>query len=337
MRTIRKTLKNNPATKHFLVFILRIIQSFIAAGSAVFVVYTFNRLVLTMQRFELRLLPGQPVWTISGAFLVVMVIYKISPLSKIEGAQCYIDTVNKEKGHFIFKDTVFKYWASLFTLGTFGNGGILAPMGRVTAGLNCAVERKLHKIQKFDLKIGAISGFAATIGVIFHAPIAGGFFAVEILSKANMRYRYLFPALFSSALAVYFAKLLHLHPFYRFHIPTKEIPMGYYFYVLLIGMITGIVGRLYNEFYKLIVSISKRNEKKHLLLEVLIGATSVSLLAFFINPDLMGTSNNLIDQLTHDVENLRGNLPGSMNMIIVLVILLIVKMVGNCVTVGSGM
>lgn len=51
----------------------------------------------------------------------------------------------------------------------------------------------------------------------------------------------------------------------------------------------------------------------------------------------MGTSNNLIYHLTHDVENIYGNLPQNINLIFVLIILLSVKMIANCITVGSGL
>jgi len=337
MSIIKGNIHFKKTKKNLVGILLRITQSLIAALSAVIIVHSFYLLIQLFQNQAKNIFSFLPVWTILGAIFVVMIIYKISPGSKFEGGQDYIRTVNTEGGRFSIKETIFKYWAALFTLGTFGNGGIVAPVGRVTAGINCVIEEKLHNIQKFDLKIGAISGFAAAIGTIFHAPIAGGFFAVELLEKSNMKYRYLFPALLSSAFAVYFAKSLNLPAFYIFEIPEKEIPTNIYFYVIIIGLITGSVGRWYNLLYQNISKFVKRNEKNHLLLEVIIGATSVALLAYFINPDLMGTSNNLIYQLTNDVESIYGNLPSSMNLILVLILLLVVKMIGNCVTVGSGL
>lgn len=261
MSKIQNNIHYKYTKKNFLQLVIRIIQSLIAAITGVMIVHSFNLMIQLLQNRFSELFSFLPAWTIMGAIFVVLVIYKISPKSKLEGGQHYIKTVNAEEGRFSLMETIFKYWAALFTLGTFGNGGIVAPVGRVTAGINCVIEDKLHNIQKFDLKIGAISGFAAAIGTIFHTPIAGGFFAVEILEKSNMKYRYLFPALLSSAFAVYFAKSLDLPAFYIFEIPEKEIPSNIYFYVILIGLITGLIGRMYNLLYKKISSIVKRNEK----------------------------------------------------------------------------
>lgn len=317
--------------------ILRIVQSLLSAITAVIVVHSFNLLIHQLQGVEKSIFSFLPGWTILGAALIVYVIYKISPEAKIESGLSYIRTVNSENERFGLKETIFKYWAALFTLGTFGNGGIVAPVGRVSAGINCFIEEKLSKIQTFDLQTGAISGFAAAIGTIFHTPIAGGFFAVEILEKSNMKYKYLFPALMSSAFAVYFADKLHFQAFYRFDIPVKPIPDNIYFWVMLTGILTGFVGRMYNQLYRFVSNFVNRNEKKHLALEALVGSGIVALLAFLVNPELMGTSNQLIYQLTNDVENIRGNLPGNMNVILILLIFLMIKMAGNCITVGTGL
>ncbi len=327
----------NNTQKNIFALLIRLLQSLIAAMTGVIIVHSFNLLIQNMQQIEKSIFSLLPVWTVGGAIFIVMVIYKISPKSKIEGAYCYIKTVNAAGEKFTLKPTLFKYWAALFTLGTYGNGGIVAPVGRISAGINCILEDKFHKFQKIDLRIGAISGFAAAIGTIFHTPIAGGFFAVEILEKSNMKYSYLFPALLSSGMAVYFAKLFNLPAFYQFDIPASEIPSNIYLFVILIGLISGAVGRYYNLLYEAIAKFVKRNKNKHLLQEVVIGSAIVATLAFLVNPELMGTSNELIYKLTNDVTNIRGNLPLDMNLIWVLIIFLVIKMVANCVTVGTGL
>ena len=337
MSSIKENIHYQNSKKNLLKLVIRVIQSLIAAITGVIIVHSFSLGIGKLQSFLIKIHPFIPMWTIFGAAFVVLVIYKISPRAKYEGGQCYISTVNSLNGRFRLKDTIFKYWAALFTLGTFGNGGIVAPVGRVSAGLNCVIEDKLHAIQKFDLKVGAISGFAAAIGTIFHAPIAGGFFAVEILEKTNMKYRYLFPALLSSAFAVFFAQELNLPAFYIFKIPPQTVPSNIYLYVIIAGLVTGAVGRWYNLIYQNIARFVKRNEKQHLLLEVIVASTIVAFIAFYINPDLMGTSNNLIYQITNDIDGLKASFPFQMNFVLILIVYLIIKMVGNCITVGSGL
>ena len=339
MNKIKETINFHytRTNRNTLGLMIRIIQSIIAAISGVIIVHSFSLLIHQLQNFQRDLFGFLPLWALLGGIVVVLVIYKISPDSKKEGGIDYIRTTKNPDGKFFLKSTIFKYWAALFTLGTFGNGGIVAPVGRVSAGINCVIEDKFNSIYKFDIKIGAISGFAAAIGTIFHTPIAGGFFAVEILEKSNMKYRYLFPALLSSAFAVYISRSLGLPAFYQFEIPLQEIPYNIYFYVILIGLVTGAVGRWYNLLYRYIANFVERSRDNKILLEVIIGTSIVATLAFFINPDLMGTSNRLIYQLTNDVESIHGNLPESMNLIGILVIFMIVKIIANCVTVGTGL
>ncbi len=323
--------------KNLLSLIIRVIQALSAAITAVIIVHSFRILIKLLQNFGEKVFIFLPIWTITGAIFVALIIYRISPNSRGEGIPSYIKSINHQDGKFSLKETIFKYFAALLTLGTFGNGGIVGPVGRVTAGINSYIEEKIHTTKTFDLKIGGICGFAAAIGVIFHAPIAGGFFAVEILEQSNMKYRYLFPSLLSSAFSVLLAKVLHLPSFYRFSVPDIAIPNNIYVYVILVGILTGFAGRYYNLFYKKISIFIQRNEKNHLLAEIVIGSLIVSIIAYFINPNLLGTSNQLIYHLTNDIDKIYGNLPTNMNLIFILIILALVKSIGNCITVGTGL
>jgi len=337
MRILQNNIHIRQTKKNLIRLSIRIFQAITAAITAVIIVHSFSILINNLQRITQSHFKILPIWTILGAGFVALVIYKISPNSKGEGVPSYIRSVNHLNSTFSIKETIFKYWAALFTLGTFGNGGIVGPVGRVSAGVNAYFEEKLNIKETMDLKVGAICGFAAAISLIFHAPIAGGIFAVEILERSNMRYRYLFPTMLSSAFAVFFAKNLGFTSFYNFSIPDVELPNTLYMHVIIVGIITGFAGRYYNILYKKIATFINRNHKQNLFKEIIIGSALVSIITFLINPELMGTSKNIINYIVSDIDKIYGNLPGTMNIVFVLFILIVTKTLANCITVGTGL
>ncbi|MDT8298135.1 MAG: chloride channel protein, partial [Spirochaetaceae bacterium] len=70
---------------------------------------------------------------VSGA-LIAALISRIEPESRGEGIPSYIRGVEENGGYLPFKATIVKLFSSLATLATWGNGGIVGPIGRVTAG-----------------------------------------------------------------------------------------------------------------------------------------------------------------------------------------------------------
>ena len=186
------------------------------------VVQGFNYLltqiaILTEQSFSFL-----PAWTIAGAAICGLILYRFSPGSAGEGIPSYLNGLHKHKGILNPKETAFKFLAALTTLGTYGNGGIVGPLGRVSAGIMSffAVKFKRLRFNDWDIRTATICGLAAAVGTIFHSSIGGGVFAVEIVQKSEMRYRDLFPAILSSSTAVFICKAFGWQSFY----PINAVP-----------------------------------------------------------------------------------------------------------------
>lgn len=61
-----------------------------------------------------------------------------------EGIPSYLEGLIEHRGFLGFKETFFKFWAALFTLSTFGNGGFIGPVGRVSAGIMSSIGKILQ-------------------------------------------------------------------------------------------------------------------------------------------------------------------------------------------------
>jgi CIC family chloride channel protein len=179
---------------------------------------------------------------------------------------------------------------------------------------------------------------AAAVGAIFHSAVGGGIFAVEVIEKAEMRYRDLFPAILSSAIAVFICKALGWFPFYPINAVDQFMDLGIAGWLLVTMVLAGFLGKVFNNLYVFVARVIRRENIQRIVLKVLVGTLIASWLGFFINPDLMGTSNELIQALfDNNKEQIYGNLSSTIPFFWVLLLLILVKASANCITVGSGM
>ncbi len=279
------------------------------------------------------------LYPLSGAILNGTILYRLEPLAQGEGIPSYIKSVRNSRGSFSLRVTVVKYFAALSTLATYGNGGVVGPLGRVTSGLASGAVSKAGMLgfSRRDTRIAAVCGMAAAVGTIFHVPIGGGLFAVEIIQKDNMKYKDLFPALLASSSAVSFARLFNLDPVYSFNVINDYMEIGLIGWVLVVSIVGGIFGGFYAWLYGAMARLMKR-ESGSVLIKVLTGSLAAGMIAWMINPHLAGTSSGLITGiLGRDIALLRGNIPEFVPVFAVLIILLLLKSAASTITVGSGM
>jgi len=281
------------------------------------------------------------VWPFLGALITGGIVYKISIGASGEGMPSYIHGLVKNGGNLSLKVTIWKFFAAILTLSTFGSGGVIGPLGRVSSGLSFAlikVNKKLFKkFSKDDMRVSAICGMAAIVGAVFHSSIGGGVFAVEIIQKRSLHYKDLFPAILASSSAVFFSKILGLKSFFTLSAVNGFMDKRMVGWLLLFSILVGFSGGLFTLTYKLIAKITHRAEGR-LLPKVIIGSLVAFSISYFINPNLLGTSQDLFKALsTGDLNGIIGNIQGFAPTTILLLIIIIAKILGNFITVGSGM
>ncbi len=206
------------------------------------------------------LLPG-----IGGLFAGVL-IYRRSPEARGEGVPIYIKTVHRHAGFFPPFVGVYKFLAALSVMGFLGSGGFVGPVVAMNGAAGAWVNRQLQRffprvlgLNESNLRRGAICGVAAALGALFKTPVAGGVFAVEILSPANLNYKSLFPAVLASSAGAFSYKLLYdpapLFPGdLNFELTLNILPL-----LLLTAVLAGVVGlvfvRGYNRFVEFVKNL----------------------------------------------------------------------------------
>lgn len=333
----------NKKLKHefeYIRFLLKWLLISITAGITSSIILKSFRFLFTQLRILILMtnIP-YPIITILGALIVGSTIYRIAPFSSGEGIPSYIKGLRKEKGYLSFKATFFKYWAALFTLSTFGNGGIVGPICRVNAGVMSYLGKTFAAMgfKKKDLPISAICGFSAALGSIFFSPIGAGIFSVEILQKNKIDYKNLFPAILASSTAVFVSRFFGWQPIFQIETKASYLDLGLIGWLVILSIILGFMGMTYTSFYSKITSLFNRANKEKLFFKVVIGS-SVAALAWFVNPEIMGLSESFFKSLAEsNFNSFYGSLSQNFPLVGVLLIVFIIKLMANSITVGSGM
>jgi H+/Cl- antiporter ClcA len=182
---------------------------------------------------------------------------------------------------------------------------------------------KIFKRIKIEEKYLITSGASAGLAAAFNAPLAGTMFALEEVHK-NFSPLILLSAL-SSALSADFiaSEFLGLKPVFNFGDLTL-IPLKFYFYIILLGLILGILGVLFNKTLLKAQDIYVKQtwlKKEFRIIVPLL----ISVILGILLPQVLGGGHELISSLTN--KNFS---------ITILAIILIVKFLFTMASFGSG-
>lgn len=330
----REDVLSRISLRHLIIWAMFAVSSAITS-IGIFVSFRF----LLLEGWALIQRIGIPLYVIpfAGAFVCGLVIYKIDEESAGEGIPRYLVSVNTKNGYFPFLPSTLKYFAALVTLVTGNSGGIVGPLVRVNAGFMSFLTNLFLKVglTEKDRRTSAICGVAGIFAVIFHTPIAGGLFAVEVLKRAKMGYLDLFPSILSSCFVVALCKRWDIAPFYSIYTKNDFLSHEALIWIPLIGLVTGYGGLFYSKFYSWIRHVMGRDQLK--LRYMLLSALVISGVAFAGGESLMGTSLILFAKISKGelINIFTSQMYGGAA--ITLLVLAVLKAITNCITVGSGL
>lgn len=164
-------------------------------------------------------------------------------------------------------------------------------------------------------------GAGAGLAVAFGAPLAGVLFALEELHK-NFSAEVLVSTMAASAVADYIAvNIIGLRPVFDFDVEHR-IPLRLYWAVVLLGVILGILGVIYNKLLDKMQDFFDRLGNKFISIGIML---MISFLMMFIYPTVLGSGNNLVKVISDGKFTL-----------IALAILLVAKLLFSTGSFGTG-
>ena len=145
--------------------------------------------------------------------------------------------------------------------------------------------------ERYLLTCGASAGLAAA----FHAPLAGVMFALEEVHK-HFSAPLLISVMTSSIAADYLmSSILGMAPVFSFNI-HGTLPTQYYWMVIILGIILGLLGAFYNKALLFVQSLYNHSRHLNNYTKLLIPFILAGILGFTV-PQLLGSGDTLVDLL----------------------------------------
>ncbi|MDH3359348.1 MAG: chloride channel protein [Desulfobulbaceae bacterium] len=235
----------------------------------------------------------------------------------------FLRKVNLEGGYIKFRAIIIKTISTALTIGTGGSAGVEGPIATVGGALGSQVGQ-FFKVSGSRMKVYIAAGCAGGIGAMFNAPIAGIFFAAEIVLLGTYEISSFSALVISSAMATVVSRAYYgdtpAFPIPNYHLvnPLVEIPL-----YILMGVIVGIIAVFHIRIFYLIRDWFAKL-KIHPQVKPLIGALVIGTVAISF-PQIMGDGYEYIEQV------LAGH-----GILWIMVALIFLKIFATAITLGSG-
>ena len=273
-----------------------------------------------------------------GGSVLAALISRIAPGSRGEGIPSYIRGVRDHGGVIPFRESFVKLFSSFATLASWGNGGFVGPLGRVVSGFTSSLIGLFKPAagERSYRRTAAICGVASVVGVITGAPVGSGIFAVEIIQKRNMSYGDLFPSVLASAFAVFISRYLSFSHFFEVNVVIAPIRPAILPALLVTSLLTALGGRGFELLYSGTTRLLKRDSPKGVELRFA-GAAGVAVgITWLVNPMMLGSGGNLLQNLFDNPSVVSGKLTGILPLALAALLMVVVRSISVGITVGSG-
>lgn len=203
---------------------------------------------------------------------------------------------------------------------SLGREGPSIQMGAV-AGKGIA---RICKRVKMEEKLLLTCGAAAGLSAAFNAPLAGIMFALEEIHK-NFSVSVLICVMCASVTGDFISQVVFgLSPAFHFHV-LEALPLNYYGMILLLGMLTGVLGAIYNASTMKVQDVYEKltflkPEHRVFIPLMIAGVLGLTL------PQVLGGGHAMIEMLSDGTPLLLQSL----------LLLLIVKFLFSIISFGSG-
>ncbi len=264
-----------------------------------------------------------PLIPISGVVLLIPLALLFPGEIYGYGFTKFLRKVNIRGGSMKFRKNILKIISCSLTIGTGNSAGVEGPIAQVGGALGSLVGQ-FFKVSGDRMKVYVAAGCAGGVGAMFNAPIAGVFFAAEIVLFGTYEISSFSVLVISSAMATVVSRAYYgetpAFPIPEFHMvnPLAEVPL-----YMIMGLIMGVIAVIHiYVFYNIRDRFASWNISQHI--KPIIGAFVIGVFGIMF-PQVMGDGYHYIKEV------LAGH--GVMGIMAVLIFL---KIFATAITLGSG-
>lgn len=261
-----------------------------------------------------------------GGLISGILVFRFAPEAEGHGTDAAIAAIHHNPRAMRGRVTLIKLLASAATIGSGGSAGREGPTAQISAGFGSLLARKLD-LSPQDARIAVTVGVGAGIGAIFRAPLGGAVLGTEILYRDDLEPEALLPSLVASIVgfSVFGAAEGFTPIFGTLRTSPFDHPVQLVYYALL-GVVAGLVGRLYARAFYGTVAAARRLRIPAMLKPALAGVI-VGLIGLAV-PESLATGYGWLQR------GMSSGLPGTALWLILL--LPVVKIATTSLSIGSG-
>ncbi|MCL5952582.1 MAG: chloride channel protein [Chloroflexi bacterium] len=259
-----------------------------------------------------------------GGLVVGLWIHWIRPKGPGQGVAGIMEAVHLHAGRIEPRGAIGRVIGAVITIGSGGSAGPEDPSVQIGATLG-SLTSQFFRLSPSRVKTLIGCGAAAGISAAFNAPIAGVFFAIELIlgefSSAAIGY----VVMSAVAGAVVSQTFLGSQP--AFQVPTYELksPLELGLYGVL-GIFAALVAVLYINLLQYVEATAERPSPIPDWVKPALGGLVVGMMGFFIRPEIFGIGYSVIQNVF-----LHPTLDWT-----VFIGLVFLKLLATTVTLGSG-
>jgi H+/Cl- antiporter ClcA len=193
-----------------------------------------------------------------GGLISGILVFRFAPEAEGHGTDAAIAAIHHNPRAMRARVTIIKLLSSAATIGSGGSAGREGPTAQISAGFGSLLARRMD-LSPQDARIAVTVGVGAGIGAIFRAPLGGAVLGTEILYRDDLEPEALLPSLVASIVGFsVFGAVEGFTPIFgRLDTPQFDHPVQLVYYALL-GIVAGLVARLYARGFYATVAFTKR-------------------------------------------------------------------------------
>lgn len=264
-----------------------------------------------------------PLFPLTGMILLIPLSLLFPGEVNGYGFTKFLRKVNLEGGYIRARTILLKLVSTALTIGTGNSAGVEGPIAAIGGAIGSQIGQA-SRVSGARMKVYIAAGSAGGIAGIFNAPLAGIFFASEIVLLGTFELTSFSALVIASAISTVVTRAWYGEnpaftiPAYHLVNPFVELPL-----YTLMAVITGLTAVLYIRLFYLIrdkyEALSLHPQLKPLTGALFIGAMGMAF------PQIMGNGYHFIES----VLNSSGSL-------FILFALVICKIMATSITLGSG-
>ncbi len=259
--------------------------------------------------------------TTAGGLLVGVLVRLIMPSQRPEGVADVIAAGALRNGRMPLRAGLGAAAVSAISLGVGASTGREGPVVHLGVSLSAFIAEKLHLGRALSRTILAC-GVATAVAASFNAPIAGVFFALEVV-LGHYALSAFAPVVIAAVTGTVLSRV-YFGDFPAFIVPTGEINSFFEFPAFaLLGVVSAIVAVIFMRLIAVTTSVFQR-DKVPVWLRPAIGGFAVGVLALFY-PQVLGVGSEATDMA------LNGQL-----VLLTMLILIFAKVAATAICLGSG-